>query len=121
MVLGMIGAGLILALLERWKLSGWALLFPCGAILATFAGAGLYGFHLQVVADAALTLTEEDRRAAREASRYPYRAQKERSRAEKWLFFAGELRGRARRLGIDLDAERFEDASEAARLGRSSG
>jgi hypothetical protein len=88
---------------ERWKFSNLVFLIGFAVFVAGFVGWGFWGYLFQVAADRRFTRTERDRAAAKEALGYPYFAQRDRSFLKRWAFLPGELRGRARRLGIELE------------------
>jgi hypothetical protein len=94
---------LLTGLFERWKVpSAWYLL-PVSLGLLSFVLLMVIGFRLQVQSDRLFTVTEADRRAAKEALSYPYFAQADRPSSKRWMFPRGELLGRARRLGLELE------------------
>jgi hypothetical protein len=96
-------AYVMVCFLDRWKLPSWYFVFPAALFLLSFALLACVGYALQFASDRHFTKTESDRQAAKEALSYPYFAQCDRPRGRKWIFSRLELRGRARRLGIELE------------------
>lgn len=112
LIFASIVAGLMgCALCERWKVPSVWYAIPIALVVALLIFLGVGSYPFQVQADRRFTNTEEDRRAAKEALSYPYFAQQDRPKSEKWMFSQWELRGRAKRLGIEL--ERGFRASDA--------
>lgn len=91
------------ALGERlgWPSGYW--LLPVSLGFGVFLMFCVYGFRLQIRADKEFTRSPEDRLAAKEALSYPYFAQGDKPPFKRWMFLRAGLRGRARRLGIELE------------------
>ena len=117
MFIGMLLLTIVLvAIGERVHAPSVFLALPATVGILSFVALGASGYLFQIAADRRITRTPADLAAAREALTIPYRAQQGRTRSEKWMFLSGELRGRARRLGIDLDeaAERGSSTLESS-------
>lgn len=102
-LLGMLLALMAMALGERlyWPSGYW--LVPCSIGFGAFLWFCVYGYRLQLIADRKFTRTENDLLAAKEALSYPFFAQGDKPLFQRWMFLRAELKGRARRLGIELE------------------
>jgi hypothetical protein len=93
----------MIGLTERPGIPAWVIALAVAAVPAMLIAMVVVSFAAQFRADRLLTVTEADRAAATEALSYPYFAQLDRKKGQKWLYFRSELRARARRLGIILE------------------
>jgi hypothetical protein len=108
-----------IGLAERSAASGLYALAIFLFVVFGFIAVGYYGFLFQVAADRALTITDSDYAAAKEALSHPYFAQADKPALNRWAFLRAELKGRARRLGIEL--ERGYRAEPRSILPKSAG
>jgi hypothetical protein len=93
----------MIGLTERPGNPAWEIALAVAALPLMLIAMVVAGLGAQFRADGLLTVTEADRVAASEALSYPYFAQLDRKKGQKWLFFRSELRARARRLGVELE------------------